>query len=156
MKRTRMIFPAATACLLLACEAPSDPATSTFPTGPAAAMNASALVAPSNAVAVAWGEKRIDLTWQDNSTNESGFEIHRSTTGEAGPFTLGIRGPNDVSPCGGFRRTERRARRLLSRRRVQFRRRCGSLDAVLHDAAGRPDKPHGHCTGRSDVEVDVA
>ena len=88
MKRTRMVFPMATACLLVACEPPDDPAASAFPTSPAAAMNASGLVAPSNAVAVAWGEKRIDLTWQDNSTSESGFEIHRSTTGEAGPFTL--------------------------------------------------------------------
>jgi hypothetical protein len=30
----------------------------------------------------------IDLAWQDNSTNESGFEIHRSTTGPTGAFAL--------------------------------------------------------------------
>ena len=30
----------------------------------------------------------IGLSWPDNSTNESGFEVHRSTTGEAGNYTL--------------------------------------------------------------------
>ena len=31
---------------------------------------------------------RINLTWTDNSDNEGGFEIERSTTGSGGPFTL--------------------------------------------------------------------
>jgi hypothetical protein len=31
---------------------------------------------------------RIDLSWPDNSTNESGWEIHRSTTGPSGTFSL--------------------------------------------------------------------
>jgi peptidyl-Asp metalloendopeptidase len=35
--------------------------------------------APSNLVATANGTKRIDLTWNDNSTNETGFRIERST-----------------------------------------------------------------------------
>jgi fibronectin type 3 domain-containing protein len=30
----------------------------------------------------------IQLVWQDNATNESGWEVHRSTTGAAGAFTL--------------------------------------------------------------------
>ena len=31
---------------------------------------------------------RIAIAWQDNSNNERGFEIHRSTTGAAGVFSL--------------------------------------------------------------------
>src|SRR5262245_17235317 len=31
---------------------------------------------------------QIDLRWPDNSPNEAGWEVHRSTTGAAGAFTL--------------------------------------------------------------------
>ncbi len=44
--------------------------------------------AASNPNAVAVSESRIDIAWQDNSSNETGFEVHRSTTGPAGTFTL--------------------------------------------------------------------
>ncbi len=37
------------------------------------------LAAPSNLTAIANGLKRIDLSWGDNSTSESGFRIERST-----------------------------------------------------------------------------
>ena len=50
-------------------------------TGPAPAP-------PSATLAIAASYNRIDLSWQDNSTNESGFEVHRSTTGASGAFTL--------------------------------------------------------------------
>jgi hypothetical protein len=39
-------------------------------------------------VATAASYERIDLTWQDNSTNESGWEVHHSTTGPTGTFSL--------------------------------------------------------------------
>ena len=39
-----------------------------------------------NALAVSWSQ--IDVSWQDNSSNESGFEVHRSTTGPSGAFNL--------------------------------------------------------------------
>ncbi len=39
-----------------------------------------------NALAVSWSQ--INASWQDNSSNESGFELHRSTTGPSGAFTL--------------------------------------------------------------------
>jgi hypothetical protein len=42
--------------------------------------------APSNLSATAFARNRIDLAWQDNSTNESGFKILRRITG-AGTFT---------------------------------------------------------------------
>ncbi|HJP59328.1 MAG TPA: hypothetical protein VJ865_05000 [Gemmatimonadaceae bacterium] len=43
--------------------------------------------APSNAQAYAYST-RISLGWQDNSSDETSFEVHRSTTGDAGTFTL--------------------------------------------------------------------
>ncbi len=44
--------------------------------------------APSNAAAVALSETQIDLGWQDNSTDETRFEIHRSASGPSGAFAL--------------------------------------------------------------------
>jgi hypothetical protein len=44
--------------------------------------------APSGLSATVAGPTRIDLAWQDNSPNETGSEVHRSTTGPAGAFTL--------------------------------------------------------------------
>ena len=34
------------------------------------------------------GANQINLSWQDNSANETGWEVHRSTTGSTGAFTL--------------------------------------------------------------------
>lgn len=54
----------------------------------AAAVVGNQLTPPSNANAVATSVGAITITWQDNSTNESTFEIHRSMTGATGAFTL--------------------------------------------------------------------
>jgi len=54
----------------------------------AVAGSGSTLNAPSGTAALAVSESRIDVGWQDNSTNETGFELHRSTSGPAGTFTL--------------------------------------------------------------------
>ena len=43
---------------------------------------------PSNTHVVAVSDSRIDVYWQDNSANESGFEVHRSADGVNGVFTL--------------------------------------------------------------------
>ena len=56
--------------------------------GLAAKGGGSVLTAPSNAAAVLASDARIDVSWEDNSANESGFEVHRSTDGAAGNFTL--------------------------------------------------------------------
>ena len=44
--------------------------------------------APSNTNAVAVSDSQVNVSWQDNSPNETGFEIHRSTNGPSGAFTL--------------------------------------------------------------------
>jgi Tol biopolymer transport system component len=44
--------------------------------------------APSNTQVVAVSDSRIDVSWQDNSANETGFEVHRSANGSNGVFTL--------------------------------------------------------------------
>ena len=50
-------------------------------------------IAPSNLVAKAVSSTEIDLTWQDNSTDEQGFRIERSLDGQN--FTeIGTVGPN--------------------------------------------------------------
>src|SRR5918995_3308954 len=54
---------------------------------PVTALAAGQLVAaPSSLAAVAVSEKRIDLTWLDNSSNENGFELYGSRTGATGEF----------------------------------------------------------------------
>ena len=44
--------------------------------------------APAGTNAVAVSESRIDVGWQDNSSTETGFEVHRSTAGASGAFAL--------------------------------------------------------------------
>ena len=44
------------------------------------------LAAPSNLAATAVSSSEIDLTWQDNSSNESGFVVQRAAT-SAGPWS---------------------------------------------------------------------
>ncbi len=57
------------------------------------------LVAPSNLTAVKGrtGSSRVYLSWQDNSPDETGFEIERSTSPESG-FTqiANVPGPTHV------------------------------------------------------------
>ena len=56
--------------------------------------------APANLTATAISFSQISLSWQDNanSPNESGFEVHRSSTGPAGSFGfIGTAGPQATS-----------------------------------------------------------
>lgn len=81
----------ALACLiplswLIACDH-KDPVAPTLEAGVSSAGGPTVKV-PSNTSASAVSESRIDVSWQDNSTNESGFEVHRSTTGPSGTFSL--------------------------------------------------------------------
>ena len=55
------------------------------------------LAAPSNTSAVAVSWDQINVGWRDNSSNESGFEVYRSTTGASGAFTLRASLPANTS-----------------------------------------------------------
>lgn len=44
------------------------------------------LAAPSNLSAAAVSPSQVDVSWQDKSSNETGFELYRSTGGPAGVF----------------------------------------------------------------------
>lgn len=57
-----------------------------YPLSPEFAARVSA--PPPTVTATAISQERIDLTWQDNATSENGWEVHRSTTGPTGTFTL--------------------------------------------------------------------
>src|SRR2546428_3606282 len=60
--------------------------------------------APSNtnAVAVPWDQ--INVGWRDNSSNETGFEVHRSTTGPTRALAaLATAGANATSYGNGGR-----------------------------------------------------
>ena len=46
------------------------------------------VAAPSALAVTAMSATRIDLAWTDKSTNETGFELFRSTAGQTGPFAL--------------------------------------------------------------------
>jgi len=46
------------------------------------------VTAPSNTNAVAASQSGIDVSWRDNSSNETGFEVHRSTAGASSAFAL--------------------------------------------------------------------
>lgn len=67
---------------------------------PGPAVSAAAFTTSYNLTATAASPTAITLAWQDNTTHESGFEIHRSTAGVGGPFSLiGVAGAdvtNDI------------------------------------------------------------
>jgi hypothetical protein len=55
-------------------------------------------IAPSNFTATAISDSEIDLSWQDNSNNEDGFEVEKSTDYYNGPWTsAGVTGQNLTS-----------------------------------------------------------
>jgi hypothetical protein len=70
------------------------------PVGPGASLRLVGL-APSNLTATANSYSDISLAWQDNSTNENGWEVHRSTTGPTGTFTLFTTYPWPNTTAGG-------------------------------------------------------
>ena len=62
---------------MVACDHP-DPLASSF----------MVVIPPASLAATAFSFNQINLTWQDNSSNETGFEVYRSTTGPSGAFAL--------------------------------------------------------------------
>jgi titin len=57
-----------------------------LPAEAAAAVGSANFKAPSSANASALSWSQITIAWADNSQNETGFEVQRSTTGPAGTF----------------------------------------------------------------------
>ena len=76
-----------TAGLLVGCDGDIQPLAPEFRASSGSGSGPTP-TAPSNANAVAPSFDQINVSWQDNSSNESGFEVHRSITGPSGPFTL--------------------------------------------------------------------
>jgi titin len=80
------------AALLMACDGnrPFDPSTADEATGSAArgGGDGSDLAPPSNAGAVAQSDTRIEVRWEDNSSTETAFEVHRSTSGAGGKYAI--------------------------------------------------------------------
>ena len=72
-------------CVLIACDSPAP--TSPADTGAIPSAVSAAPVAPSDLGVVALSTSAIELRWTDNSINETGFEIQRSTTAAGGAFT---------------------------------------------------------------------
>jgi hypothetical protein len=87
----RFVTLASAAVLLVGC-AEGHPLA---PSASAEARAGTTLAAPSSAVAVGVSESRIDVQWKDNSSNETRFEILRSTSGASGQFVL--RATTDVN-----------------------------------------------------------
>ena len=57
---------------------------------------------PSNISASPASETVMDINWQDNSRNEGGFELHRSTTGATGRFDLLVKTTQNVHQDQGL------------------------------------------------------
>ena len=74
--------------LTVSCENPTIPAPIQPPSSPNAAVSAGDLSAPSNTYASGSSATEIVIQWRDNSSTETGFEIHRSATGPSGAFNL--------------------------------------------------------------------
>lgn len=76
-------------------------ATSSFRGGIAAELKAASVptapTAPSNLTATAGGTDEIDLTWTDNSSDETGFELERSLDGSTGWTQIATPAANAVS-----------------------------------------------------------
>ncbi len=75
-------LPTSLAATLVGCDGvlpPEPPAQPAFLTAPNA---------PSNTNAVALAYDKIKISWKDNSSNETGFKVHLSTSGPTGTFSL--------------------------------------------------------------------
>ncbi|HET9512517.1 MAG TPA: fibronectin type III domain-containing protein [Gemmatimonadales bacterium] len=77
---------AAVAAVLAGCKEAGNPMAPETPE-PAAAVQGASLRAPTSAAAVAASATQIAISWQDNSSNETGFQVDRSTNGAFGNFT---------------------------------------------------------------------
>src|SRR5262245_56960831 len=85
---------AAVVALLVGCNDVDRPTAVELPGDLSAAAVATDLTAPSNAGALVSSANRIDLSWQDNSASETGFELYRSVTASGASVLLAATGAN--------------------------------------------------------------
>jgi titin len=89
----RFLAAASATGLLAACDEkkPLAPAEDDI----AMVVSAAGTLPSQDLTATAGSPSTIDLAWRDDSRNETGFEVHRSTTGPGGSFIIvGATGPN--------------------------------------------------------------
>lgn len=72
------LIPLAVAVLAAGCDNPD----------PLAPPLLARTAAGTSLTATAYSYSGIQLAWQDNASNETGWEVHRSTSGPAGNFSL--------------------------------------------------------------------
>jgi len=90
-----LVIPGMIAILLAACEN-RDPLAPLF-----AVSKTATVAAPSNLSLTVDSYHQIFFTWQSNATNESGYEVWKSTTGPTGAFSLFTTYPWPNSTAGG-------------------------------------------------------
>ncbi|HEV8381738.1 MAG TPA: hypothetical protein VGQ29_09135 [Gemmatimonadales bacterium] len=83
------------AAVFSACDDP-DPLAPSF-----SASRGGAPAAPTNLTATPYSYEMLTFAWQDNATNEAGFEVWRSTDGPSGTFSLFTTYPFPNSTQGG-------------------------------------------------------
>ena len=84
---THLMVPAS-AVLISACEGPQPLEPSATDVSVASTRSVPQQTGPYGATASSSSETRIDVSWQDNSTKPTSFEVHRSINGESGAFAL--------------------------------------------------------------------
>src|ERR1051325_2269252 len=85
LRRYHLAWPVL-ALSLIACER-TQPVEPVFEAS-ATAGSGAGVKAPSNIGAIAGSFSQISLSWQDNSSNEDGFEVQRATPWPSSPYTL--------------------------------------------------------------------
>lgn len=83
LRSTRILVPVAAAAILAACEE-----SLLAPTPRIAASSAAARATGSTFSAWPVSASQITMSWPDDAKNELGWEVHRSTTGASGSFSL--------------------------------------------------------------------
>lgn len=116
--------------------------------------------APSN-TAIAVSESRVDVAWQDNSTNETGFEVWRSLSGPNGTFTkLAGTGPNVTKYVdGGLNPVSQYCYQVRAFRAYDGKTRYSSISntACATTPASPPAAPTGlTATGLDGPAIDLA
>jgi hypothetical protein len=86
----------AASCMIAATSGCSEDRTAVGP-DPSLGVGNVSLTAPSNVTAAASAAGQIDVAWKDNSSNEAGFEVHGSSDGPNGTFSLYSENGPDVT-----------------------------------------------------------